>query len=241
MIIGTGRCALTNFKEYRQILENQANRGMQIENPGRGQVRQARQLRRAGRAANNAFLRAGLLVPTFGNNIRLPAGGVNYVPEGFCRGEVHGDIVCGEPLTDALYCQWCYQYDHVHRFLCVRCRRTDSPGGQAHCREPCPAKQRIQGGRKPRSQHPPFTRGSGWGGSKRKWMSGTEMLMKQRYVRGRCGSLLTPEAQERVDKATALAAVGRLRAGGTAIGLSSPPETKLVRALRQFQVEHIAP
>ena len=72
-------------------------------------------------------------------------------------------------------------------------------------------------------------------------MSGTEMLMKQRYVRGRCGSLLAPEAQERVDKATALAAVGRLRAGGTAIGLSSPSETKLVRALRQFQVEPIAP
>ena len=72
-------------------------------------------------------------------------------------------------------------------------------------------------------------------------MPGTEKLMKQRYVRGRFESLLAPEGQQRVDKATALAAVGRLRAGGTAIGISSPPERKLVRALRQFQEEHRAP
>ena len=51
---------------------------------------------------------------------------------------------------------------------------------------------------------------------------------------------MAAEGQQRVDEATVLAAVGRLRAGGTAIGTSSPPESQIVRALRQFREEHRA-
>ena len=91
-----------------------------------------------------------------------------------------------------------------------------------------------------RSQHSPFMGGAGLGRQKRKWESGTEKLMKQRYVKARFHSIMAPEGQQRVDEATALAAVGRLRAGGTAIGTSSPPESQIARALRKFQVERRA-
>ena len=64
--------------------------------------------------------------------------------------------------------------------------------------------------------------------------------MKQRYVKARFESILAPEGQQRVDEATALAAVGRLRAGGTAIGTSSPAESQIARAIRRFQEERRA-
>ena len=82
--------------------------------------------------------------------------------------------------------------------------------------------------------------GAGWRREKRKWKPGTEKLMMQRHVKARVHSIIAPEGQQRVDEATALAAVGRLRAGGTAIGTSSPPESQIARALRKFQVERRA-
>ena len=80
---------------------------------GQGQVQQACKLRKAWKAPNDAYLHAGLVVPTYGNTSRLPPGGFNDVPAGYCRGEVHSDIVCGHVLDDDLHCQWCYTYEQV--------------------------------------------------------------------------------------------------------------------------------
>ena len=64
--------------------------------------------------------------------------------------------------------------------------------------------------------------------------------MKQRYVDARIHLMMTVEGLQRVDEATVLAAVGRLRAGGTTIGTSSPPESQIARALRKFPAERRA-
>ena len=64
--------------------------------------------------------------------------------------------------------------------------------------------------------------------------------MMQRNVKARYHSILAQEGQQRVDQATALAAVGRLRSGGTAAGDSSPPQSQIARAVRKFQVERRA-
>ena len=88
-----------------------------------------------------------------------------------------------------------------------------------------PVRQRREGGRPDRSQHLPCT---------------CARLMKQRYVEARFHLIMTVEGLQRVDEATVLAAVDRLRAGGTAIGTSSPQESQMVRALRKFQVKRRA-
>ena len=95
-------------------------------------------------------------------------------------------------------------------------------------------------GRPARSQHFPCMDGAGWSSAKRKWKNDTGMLAVQRQVKARFGSILAQEGQQRVDQATELAAVGRLRSGGTAAADSSPPQTQMARALRKFQVERRA-
>ena len=99
---------------------------------GEAAVKAVRKLRKIGKAANNAYLRAGMAVPTYGDTLRLPPGGVNAVTPGLCRGEVHGDLVCGRVLNDQLYCEWCYTYEKVLRYLCPQCRRTNSAAEEAH-------------------------------------------------------------------------------------------------------------
>ena len=193
---------------------------------GQVRVQQAQKLRKVGRQLTAPTYGWGLIVPTYGNTLRLPPGGVGDIPVDFCRGVVHSDIVCGKVLDDDLYCQWGYTYEQLTRYLCCECRRTDSPPQQAHCRDACPGKQRQEGGRPARSQHLPFMGGAGWGREKRKWKPGTEKLMKQRYVKARFYSIMAAEGQQRVDEATVLAAVGRLRAGGTAIGTFSHRRVK---------------
>ena len=255
MAIYTGRCGHADFNQFREIIEEQNKESRQHYNsrpsesyrrPGDAvsggdvAVKAARKLRKDGKVADNAFLRAGMSVPTYGDTLRLPPGGVDAVTMGLCRGEVHGDLVCGRVLEDQKYCAWCFEYENVVRYLCLQRRRTDSAPGEAHCREPCPAKQRLEGGRPARSQHFQRLDGAGWSSATRKWNNDTGMLAVQRQVKARFGSILAQEGQQRVDQATVLAAVGRLRSGGTAAADSSPPQTQMARALRKFQVERRA-
>ena len=58
----------------------------------------------------------------------------------------------------------------------------------------------------------------------------------QRRVKARYKHLLGEDGQQRVDAATALAAVGRLRSGGTAAGDSSPSQSQITRFVSMFQV-----
>ena len=120
-------------------------------------------------------------------------GAVNAVTMGLCRGEVHGDLVCGRVLNDLLYCEWRYTYEKVLRYLCPQCRRTNSAAEEAHCRDPCLAKQRRESGRPARSQYSLCMDGAGWFSGKRKWKHGTTELMMQRRVKARYHSILAQE------------------------------------------------
>ena len=235
LILATGCCGQKDLKRFKTVYDEERRGQQRNEEADRHiHVQEARKLRKAGRAGNTAFLRAGLEVSPFRNTLPLPAGGVNYVPFGLCRGEVHGDRVCGKRLVDQLYCQWCYDLEQVTRYLCPECRRTDSPDQQAHCLHPCPAKQRTRNGRTPRSRQLPCTGPTQRGALKRKLMPESEKALKQYFVKARWSPMMTTKWQERGDEATRKAGAGRLRSGGTAIGTSPPPQGQLARCLGRF-------
>ena len=85
-------------------------------------------------------------VPTYAETLHLASGGTNAVPQGRCRGEVHGDLACGRFIPDLNKCEWCIKYENLKRYLCLQCSRTDTAPGEAHSWHPNPAKQRKEGG-----------------------------------------------------------------------------------------------
>ena len=75
---------------------------------------------------------------------------------------------------------------------------------------------------------------SGW--RKRSWDE-TEVSALQRRVKARYRQLLYEDGQQRVDAATAKAAVGHFRTGGTAAGDASPPLIQFSWAIVKFNAE----
>ena len=226
IILRSGRASPCELKRFRDILASQSEQRRQedlarhtlrrrgdVRSGGAEHVRAAQRLRQVASRVENAALGVGMQLWTPGETMAVPPGGLRDVPRGRCCGETHGGRICGARTLDLQHCLWCLRYEDEMRYLCPGCRRTDAPSGEAYCREPCPARQRLQGGR-PERQRTSWRR---------------NMWLVRQY-----GHLLTDEGQRRVDAATRLAGTGRLRVGGTPAGLAAPPAGQTTRALSAF-------
>ena len=185
---------------------------------GMWEVRRAQKKRRLQRCATNNYRRFKLEGWDTGapGTISIVGADGSLRPlsdfPGRCRGEVHGDRICGEETEDLKKCLLCYEYEKVERWLCAWCRRTDVGWRRTDdagiCRI-CPAVQRRQGGRQPRKDELPACEPE-------------ELEKKKDMIRNYYGSLMTQKSFQKVDEATWRAGLGKKFSGGTAREAAGP-------------------
>ena len=111
-------------------------------------------------------------------------------------------------------CQLCFELEKEERWLCSKCRHTEA----SVCRN-CPAKQRAEGGRKPRADLP---------------RCDSEEFKKKRWKMYKYyGPYMTEESFKHADDATSWAGVGKKFGGGTACGSAAPFPGQALTATRK--------